>query len=199
MITKGADYEQTKAFGEGGFQSLPKGGYVCRIANIEEMTDKNGNPMIHVAFDIVEGEYKGYFMELFKSRKENAKDKFKEVKWPFEGQSWIGTQDYQDNTKTSRKFKGFCSALEDSGTNVWNGNEFMMGNIKGAMVGVVYQSEEQEYDGKTYWRAIPWGFRSVEAIRSGEFFVPDDKPLQVKEETEPPEGFSRLQEDDIPF
>lgn len=196
-ITKGSDYEQTSAFGD-GFKALPKGGYIVKILKIEELADKNGNPMIHVAFDIAEDEYRNYFMELYQKRKANAKDPFN-VKWPFEGQSWIGTQDYEDKTKTSRKFKGFCTALEDSGVQVWNGNQFLMDNIKDKLVGVVYQNQEQEYQGKTSWRAIPWSFRSVDAIRSGDFFVPEDKALPKEETAQVPEGFQALQTDDVPF
>lgn len=198
-ITKKSDYNETTGFGDGGFKSLPKGGYVAKIFKAEVISDRNGSPMIHIAFDIVEGEYKGYFMALWKSRKDNAKDKFKEVKYPFEGQSWIGTTDYEDHNKTSRKFKGFCTAVEDSGTIIWNDNKFNLKALEGAMVGVVYQNQEQEYNGKRYWRAVPWSFRNIDSIREGDYFVPDDKALQVKEETEPPEGFSRLQEDSVPF
>lgn len=198
-ITKGTDYEQTTAFGQSEFKALPKGGYICKIIKIEEKSDKNGNPMIHVAFDVAEGEFKGYFMELWQFRKQNKKDEFKEVKFPFEGQSWIPTQDYEDRSKTSRKFKGFCTALEDSGIQVWNGNNFNMNAINGALVGVVYQNQEQEYNGKRSWRAVPWAFRSVEAIRSDDFFVPEDKALPQEESSDIPEGFQKMQDDDVPF
>lgn len=201
MITQGSDYATTTAFGQSDFKPLEKGGYVCQIKKAEELTDKNGQPMIHIAFDIAEGDNKGYFMELFTSRKEKQRktegQEFREVKWPFEGQAWIQTQDWEDRSKTSRKFKGLCTALEDSGTKVWNDDKsFAMDNLNGALVGIVYQRVEEEYDGKWRWKTVPWGFRSADTIRGGDYFVPDDKPR--KEDDTMPAGFSNV-DDDCPF
>lgn len=186
MISKPNDYEQTTSFGASDYKSLPKGGYVCRILKAEEMNDKNGNPMIHIAFDIIDGEYTGYFMNLYQSRKKSNTDPMKEVKYPFGGQMWIAVNDYEDPKKTNRKFKGFCTALEESGTQVWNGNQFMLQNLKDAQIGIVFQNVEKEYEGKTRWETVPWGCRSVEAIDSGDYFIPDDKPLPPQQNN----GFS---------
>ena len=77
--------------------------------------------------------------------------------------------------------------------------------MKNAEVGVIFQNVEQEYNGKTYWRATPWGFRSIESIAMDDYFIPDDKPLPVTYGT----GFTPTSsgnddsfsaaEDDIPF
>lgn len=199
-IEKKTDYDQTSSFGDSEFRSLPKGGYVCKIFKAEAKETRNGQPMIHIAFDIVEGEYKGYFMDLFQKKKQTAKDQFKEVKYPFEGQAWIVVTDYEDPNKTSRKFKGFCTALEDSGASVWNGNKFNLDALDGAMVGIVYQNQEQEYNGKRYWRAIPWAFRGVSSIRDDDYFVPDDKALpEQMDEMMMSEGFAKVDDDSIPF
>ena len=206
MIHKGSDYESVSGFGQSDFKTLPKGGYICRIIMAEEKAtapEKGNKPMIHIAFDIVEGEYTGYFMNLFQSRKKRdaVENPTKETKYPFEGQAWIMVNDYNDPNKTSRKFKGFCTAVEESGTEIWdlNGN-LDLARIKGAEVGVIFQDVESEYNGKTSWRAIPWGFRSIESIASGDYFVPDDKPLPTTYGT----GFAETDtfsaaEDDIPF
>lgn len=178
MIKKGNDYDSTSAFGQSEFKSLPKGGYVCRIMMAEETKSSTGKPMLHIAFDIIEGEYTGYFMNLYQSRKKSNTDPTREVKWAFEGQKWIMLNDYEDPNKTSRQFKGFCTAVEDSGTEIWNlDGELALDRVKNAEVGIVFQDVEQEYNGKTYWRAIPWGFRSIESIATGDYFIPDDKPL----------------------
>lgn len=207
MITKNKDYDSTTEFGVSNFKQLEKGGYICRIIKAEEMTDRNDNPMVHIAFDICDGEYTGHFMNLFQSRKKASDDPMN-VKYPFEGQMWIGVNDYEDPNKTSRKFKGFCTALEESGTEVWDekGN-FLLMNLKNAELGIVFQNTENEYEGKRTWRAVPWGCRSVETIESGEYYVPDDKPLPQKQNT----GFNNFStpnqnldsfaqaEDDLPF
>lgn len=199
MISKGNDYDSTSAFGQSEYKGLPKGGYICRILQAEEIKDKNGNPMVHIAFDIIDGEFTGHFMELFKSRKKA--NPTKEVKFPFEGQLWIGTQDYQDPSKTSRQFKGLCTALEDSGTEVWDARgNFLLGNLKNAEIGIVYQNKEQEYEGKRSWRTVPWGCRSVESIENGDYFIPDDKPLPEKKKSVGFEADSFEQvEEDLPF
>lgn len=171
------DYDAVSAYGTGNTMSLPKGGYICKIIKAEEISDKNGRPLVHIAFDIIEGEYAGFFEELFKARKKANEDPLKQIKWPFEGQSWVPVLDYEDASKTSRKFKGLCKAIEDSGTPVWAGNELDLKAMEGAEVGVVYQNVEQTYNDRTYWRAVPWAFRNIEAIATGDYFIPDDKPL----------------------
>lgn len=205
---KSKNYDSVSAFGESEFKTLPSGGYVCRLMFAEEMTDKNGNPMLHVAWDIIDGEYKNYFMDTFHARKKAMADKpdAKEVKYPFEGQKWISILDYEDKTKESSRFKGFCSALENSGADIWMPNgELNLEEVGKAEVGVVYQNVEHEYNGKTYWRTEPWAFRSVETIESGDYYVPDDKPLpsvNTSGTAFAPSGsadsFSAA-EDDIPF
>lgn len=207
MIRKSDDYDQTTAFGVSGYKTLPKGGYVCRIMMAEEAVSSKGRPMLHIAFDIIEGDYTGYFMNLYQSRKKNSTNPLKEVKWPFEGQAWITVNDYEDPTKTSRKFKGFCTAVEDSGTEIWNlDGSLALDRVKDAEVGVIYQRVEREYNGNASWQTLPWGFRSIEAIATEDFFVPDDKPLPQTYGTAfvptvsvgTADSFSAA-EDDIPF
>lgn len=196
MIRKGNDYDKTTAFGQSDYKTLPKGGYVCRIIDAKETEDKNGNPLVHFIFDIIDGDYNGFFMNLFNTRKQNNTDPQRTVKYPFEGQMWIPVNDYEDSRKTNRKFKALCTALEDSGTEVWGNDEFILNNLKGAQIGIVFQNVETEYEGKTYWKAVPWGCRSVGAIDSGDYYIPDDKPL-AKTNTNY-NGFSAT-DDDIPF
>lgn len=202
MIKKQSDYDQTSGFGQSEFKALPADGYICRLILAEEKTSRSGKPMLHIAFDIVEGDYKGYFMNLFQQRKKNATDPTREVKYPFEGQAWIPLQDYEDPNKTSRKFKGFCTAVENSGTEIWGLDGTLdLERVKSAEVGVIFQNTEQEYNGKTSWRALPWGFRSIESIATGDYFVPEDKPLPATYGTgftESADSFSAAQ-DSIPF
>ena len=204
MIKKMSDYEQTSAFGQSEFKPLPKGGYICRIIKAEETQSSTGKQMLHIAFDIIEGDYTGYFMNLFQTRKKKNDDPLKEIKYPFEGQKWIMLHDYEDPKKTSRQFKGFCTAVEESGTEIWNLNgELDLERVKGAEVGIVFQNVESEYNGESYWRAQPWGFRSIESIAMGDYFIPDDKPLPATYNS----GFQpatsadsfNAAEDDIPF
>lgn len=178
MIKKQSDYNEVSGFGQSDFKPLKKGGYICRIIMAEETQSSTGKPMLHIGFDICEGEYTDYFNDIYKARKKANTDPQKTIKWPFEGQKWIMLNDYNDPNKTSRQFKGFCTAVEDSGTEIWNLNgELVLEKLKGAEVGIVFQNVESEYNGESRWRAEPWGFRSIVSIANGDYFIPDDKSL----------------------
>ena len=202
------DYDDVKVGGD--FRPLPKGGYVVRIAKAEATESSGGVPMIHIAYDIAEGEYANYFTDLYKNRKARSERPF-EVKYPFEGQKWILV--YDKKGKTNSDFKGFCTALEDSGTKVWMPNgEFNVNALSGAKVGLVFRREENEYQGKYTWRTMPWRFRSVDVIRKGDVFVPEDKAIErntaptiqpgmtysYNTPSDIPDSFSAAS-DDIPF
>lgn len=190
---KPKDYDDVRV---GDYRILPAGGYICRILKAEETKSSSGKDMIKVAFDICDGEYTGYFMEQFQGRKAAAENP-QEVKWPFSGTKWILLTNNEG--KTNRDFKSFCTALEDSGVSVWKGDTFDVKGIKDAMVGVIFRREEHEYLSQTSWRTVPFGFRSVKTIEEGTFNVPEDKPLNkpVLDLT----GIDSFQaaEDDIPF
>ena len=187
---KPRDYDNVKI---GESRILPAGGYVCKILKAEETESRAGRPMIKVAFDITEGEYAGYFRDMF-DRWKAAADAPAEVKWPFSGTKWILLFDIEG--ATNRDFKSFCTALEESGTEVWKNDIFDVARLKDAKVGVIFRREEHEYIGRS-WRTVPCGFRSVKTIKDGTFNVPEDKPLPAQS-TEPADSFSAL-EDDIPF
>lgn len=175
---KPSDYDSVSV---GNFQTLPADGYVCRIIKAEETQSAKGQPMLKIAFDICDGEYSNYFTDLFNDRRASATDP-KAVKWPFNGTKWI--MFLNNEGKTNRDFKSFCTALEDSGTPAWTpDNTLNTDGFKGAEIGIIFRREEHEYEGKKSWRTVPWGFRSVEAIDNGNFFVPDDKPFKAKPTT----------------
>lgn len=191
---KPSDYDSTPV-GGGGFKTLPKGGYICRILKAEEMLSSGGKQMLHIAFDICDGEYSNYFMNMFKDRKLRAEDPGS-VKYPFEGQKWILLE--TNDGKTNRDFKSFCTAVIDSGREVWTANDDLdLTAINGATVGIIFRREEREYNGKTSWRTLPWGFRSVEAIDSGDYYIPEDKEYVPKPDAYA-DSFSSTN-DDLPF
>ena len=194
---KPSDYDSVKAGGD--FKVLPAGGYICRIIKAEETTSKNGNkPMLKVAFDIADGEYNGYFMDQFQGRRAAAENP-QEVKWPFSGTKWVMFLDNEG--KTNRDFKAFCTALEDSGTEVWVKDTLDASRLKDALVGIVFRREEHEYMNQRSWRTVPFRFRSVKAIQDGDFTVPEDKALPVQTYQQgfaETDSFSAL-DDDIPF
>ena len=188
---KPKDYDSVKV---GEPRILPAGGYICKILNAEETESKNRKPMLKVSFDIDEGEYKGYFRDLFKGWKENSDDPAT-VKWPFTGTKWV--MFYNSEGGTNRDFKSFCTALEDSGTKVWINDTFDVNGLRGATLGLIFRREEHEYNNARSWRTVPVGFRSVKTIEDGSFNIPEDKPLPEKVLTET-DSFTALDED-LPF
>ena len=192
---KPKDYENVRV---GDFRILPADGYICKILKAEETQSRTGKPMLKVAFDIDQGDYAGYFREQFDGRKA-ASDEPSEVKWPFNGTKWILL--YNNEGATNRDFKSFCTALEDSGTDVWKNDTFDTAALKGAKLGIIFRREEHEYMNVRSWRTTPWGFRSVKAIESGSFKVPEDKALPGSiggSGFEEVDNFSALEED-LPF
>ncbi len=188
---KPKDYDSVKV---GEARILPAGGYICKILNAEETESRGGKPMLKVSFDIDEGEFKGYFRDLFKGWKENSDDPAT-VKWPFTGTKWV--MFYNSEGKTNRDFKSFCTALEDSGTKVWINDTFDVNGLRGATLGMIFRREEHEYNNARSWRTVPVGFRSVKTIEEGSFNVPEDKPLPEPVLTET-DSFTALDED-LPF
>ena len=188
---KPKDYDDVRI---GESRILPAGGYVCKILKAEETESKAGRPMIKVAFDITDGEFAGYFREKFDRWKTGSDDPMS-VKWPFAGTKWILL--YDNEGATNKEFKGFCTALEESGTEVWKNDTFDTARLKDAKVGVIFRREEHEYQNARSWRTVPCGFRSLKTIKEGTFNVPEDKPLPSRN-YEPVDSFSAL-EDDIPF
>ena len=188
---KPKDYDNVRI---GEARILPAGGYICKILKAEETESRAGRPMIKVAFDITEGEFAGYFRERFDSWKAGAEDPA-EVRWPFNGTKWILL--YDNEGATNRDFKSFCTALEESGTEVWKRDMLDAAGLTGAKIGIIFRREESEYMNERRWRTMPFGFRSVKTIQDGTFNVPEDKPLPAKS-MEPEDSFSAL-DDDIPF
>lgn len=188
---KPKDYDSVRI---GEARILPAGGYICRILKAEETESRAGKPMIKVAFDIIEGEFSGYFRDRFDTWKAAAEDPT-DVKWPFNGTKWILL--YNNEGETNRDFKSFCTALEESGTEVWKKDMLDAAGLKDAKIGIIFRREESEYMNERRWRTMPFGFRSVKTIQEGTFNVPDDKPLPVQN-NEIEDSFSAM-EDDIPF
>lgn len=188
---KPKDYDDVRV---GEPRILPAGGYICKILKAEDTESKTGKPMLKVFFDIDEGEFKGYFRDLFDGWKASAEDP-KSVKWAFNGTKWIL---YYDNEgKTNRDFKSFCTSLEDSGTKVWINDTFDVNGLKGAKLGIIFRREEHEYNNARSWRTAPIGFRSVKTIEEGTYNIPAEKPLPEPVLTDT-DSFEALDED-LPF
>ena len=180
-------YKEAQAI-MGGGESLPAGGYKCTIVKAYEDTSRNGRPMLDICLDIVDGNYKGYFSRLYKSRKDADKDG-KGVKWPcimylLADEDAVG------------RFKGAMKAIEDSNTGYsWDGSGWKEETLKGKAVGVVFREEEYEKrDGSIGVTTRAAWLRNVDNVE--EVAVPARK--KVKQSIAATGGVSPT-DDDIPF
>lgn len=167
-----ADYETTQAAGE--FEKLPKGAYEVKIeqAKVTTYTGKDGSTFekLEIAFDIDKGEYAGYYRRNLESQQQEDK------KWKGVLRIYVPKDDGSEKDQwTKRKFKAIIQAIEDSNPGYhWDWNE---SGLKGKIVGCVFQWKEWAMNGKSGWFANPYNFIDVAKVRSGEFKLPDDKPL----------------------
>lgn len=140
-------YDEAQA---GGFTPVDLGGHYATIKQVVERQSSNGKDMIVVLIDFDSNDKQsGYFADQFNN------DTRPEKKWAFNGTKYIMVMDFNDDRKTSRTFKTFCTCFEKS-----NGIEIKWGladwgkQFAGKKIGVVYGEEENEYDGKTSMRRV---------------------------------------------
>lgn len=199
-MIKPKDYDQVQKY-EGG-QSLPAGGYICRIVNVLEGQSKAGNEMLTVSLDIAEGEYTNFYQKQFSP-----------------GQKWKCNAYilcYGPKGETNRQFKTFVEEVRESNTGwepQWNDN--FSSHFKNTLVGALFGREQFEgSDGRLYWHVKPRFFKSVKDIRDENFTVPEDKPLKGSAQSKSSNpinnnsqyndvdvftGYAEVSDDDIPF
>jgi hypothetical protein len=170
MIKKFNDFETTRSYTSGS-ESLPRGGYVCKIMGAKPIETKFGQS-IKVAFDIAEGDYAGYYQAKYNANTNEDK------KWP--GVYLLNVPNDDGSQKdgwTKRKFRTFTDALEDSNAGYhfdWDETKF-----KGKLIGFVFNYREFETsDGGTGWTPNAQNSTSAQKIRDGKFKIPEDRPLK---------------------
>lgn len=194
MINK-FDIDKTKEYGD--FQMLPRGGYVCVIkgAKLEERPDRS--QVVILAVDIAEGEYAGYYQKDLDAQ--TGKDKMWHCRY------WLNVPKNDGSERDEwdkRKFKTLTTALERSNDGYkfdWDEQKFI-----GKKVGGLFNYREFETSSGTVGEAPNLAqFRSVDAIRSGDYKIPKDKeipglgPIPVVTD-DMPDSFAAA-EVDIPF
>lgn len=166
------NWDSVQAAGER--KSLPAGGYVLKINGARVETSPGGWEMLVVAFDIVSGEYAGFYRKRFDA------DTRANRKWPNGGIFRIMLPVDRDEpdayTRKAGRVKSFTNAVEMSNPGyVWSWNEE---SLRGKMVGGLFGREEFETnDGKRAWSTKMRFACSVERINSGDFRIPEDRPL----------------------
>lgn len=170
------------------FERPVSGAYIVRIVNVEDNEEKE---YLKVEYDFAEGSFKGYYADLYKNM-------------GFWGGNFI--RSYKE--KALPFFKQFKTCLEVSNRGYFF-DEDRLHDMCGKLVGVVLGEEEyRKKDGGIGQRLYVAQIRSVKAIETGDFKVPDLKKLApgtTAPATAAPAGygtgFAELSDDDgeLPF
>ena len=155
---------------------LPVGAYRCQILKAEEKvysSPKGEWHKLEVSFDICEGEHKDFYANDYRSQ--SGEDK----KWKGILRMNIPSDDGSEaDNWAKRSFKTNILAIEESNNGYhWDWNE---AQLKGKTVGIVFRSEEWEYNGKNGWRTAPFKMVPAADVKSGNVKIPDPKPLNGK-------------------
>lgn len=160
------DWENIKE--SGTFERLAPGGYIVKILNVKDFPEKE---YLKISFDIAEGDKKGFFKKSFDNDTRDQK------KWPNDG-SFI--RSYKQTAASM--FKGFVSAVEAS--NKGYTFDFDEQTLVGKVVGLVLGDEEfLNQKGQVRTRTYVNAVRSVEAIKNGDYKVPELKKLDASKVT----------------
>jgi len=171
MIRRPNNWNEVKEFNDR--QKLPLGAYVCKVKRAAVQANEFGEQLC-IVFDIVEGEFSGFFNEEFKNNTYDNK------KWKGVLRLYIPKDDGSEKDEwTKSTFKGMVNAFEKSNPGYkWNWDE---ASLTGRMIGILFRNEEWQNDeGKTGWTVRPFRAISVDSVRSGDFTLPKDKPLKKK-------------------
>lgn len=180
------------------FKLLPKGAYVVEIKSARVDQNKKGNGShLTIAFDIAEGEYKGFYATQFE--KNTNEDK----KWPRDAIYYLTVPEGNSSEYVHTNWNTFFADLEDSNNGFrFDGDEK---SLKGKLIGGKFHNEQSEYNGNVYdhirlrWTCV------ADDVRSGNYgAMPQDKFVDYKGPTAPTDanGFMDFPEDiddEVPF
>lgn len=172
MINRPKNWDNVQTFSDR--QKLPVGAYVCKVKQAVVQSTDYGDQLC-VLFDIVDGEYAGYYESDFTSRQQQDK------KWKGILRQFLPKDDGSERDEwTKSSFKGLTMAFETSNRGYqWDWDEK---SLVGKEVGIIYRNEEWEYEGKTGWTARPFRACSIDTVQDGKYTIPKDKPLKRKSE-----------------
>lgn len=189
-------YDESPAY-TGESTALPAGKYICEIKGAKVVDNTRGSAQLVLQLDIAEGDYKGYYSNVYAADLERYGSK---AKWRNGGlfrQGWEG--------KSLPYFHGLMTCIEKSNDGYkWNWDEK---TLKGKKIGVLFGREQFLLNGQKRWATKAVAVRSIEGLEKSE--IPEDKllngstaPSEFKSSGFDTSGFSDLDdvdEDDLPF
>lgn len=155
----------------GDFEQLPSGGYVCEIKQAEEIQNQRGGSRLEISVDIAEGEYKGYFANMYKA------DTREDKKWRGKFIVFLPTDDGTEKDGWAKnRFNNIIGCIEEGNAGYhWDWNER---GLRGKKIALVFRREEYaKNDGTTGWTVKPFKCITIDKCREGKCGKFDDKPL----------------------
>lgn len=192
MIKK-FDFDKKKTVDFG--QPLPAGGYVAKILKSEVETNDYGQK-IKLSFDIVEGDYEGYFEKKFE-----AQQSYGEAKWKGTYRLTIPDCDNKWYESQKRTFGNAIWCFEDSNDGyVWDWKEK---SLEGKLIGVLFRDREYSFNGFDGWTTECCKLISVEDVRTENYRMPKAKALPKDAKNSAVDaGFESIDipvDEDVPF
>lgn len=180
---------------KGGFEQLPKGAYVLKFMAVKEVPNNSGKGShVSIAFDIAEGEYKGFYQQQFDANTNEDK------KWPGDAIFNLNVPSEDSSDWMVKNWDTFWTDVEDSNPGyLFNGDEK---KIPGLIVGGKMRIEQHEYNGNIYdhtrlcWTCPAQDVREGKAGR-----LPKDKLIEKASSGPDINSFVEIKEGtaDIPF
>ena len=156
-MLKPQNYDTTQAAGE--YEPIALGGHKMIIKQVSEKKSQSGLDMLVVLFDFAEGDKQaGYFMKQFES------DIRPDKKYPNAGTQYIIIDESVDYGTRNLKTFNTCVKKSNPGFTVKWGDNFGQ-QFKGKLIGGIFRSEKDWYDGREIKRhKLAW-FRSIDGIK----------------------------------
>lgn len=192
--------KQFKGFGRKEsveWEQLPKGAYVIKLLNVKEEANKNSSGThLAIAFDIAEGDYKGFYKKSFDN------DTREDKKWPNDAVIYINCPEDNSEQWVVDNFNKFMTAVEDSNEGYhWGWDE---STLKNKLVGAKFCIEQSEYNGNIYDHTKAKWFLKAQKVRDGKYGkLPNDKLIESTGNSSGADDFMNIpdsiKDEEIPF
>lgn len=150
----------------GNSTRIPAGGYICKFTKVEDREEKE---YLYMEFDVIEGEFKGYYADL--------EDRYN---------YWGGKVFRSYKEKALPMFKRMCSAVNKSNPGfVFDGGKQNKDEktLVGKKIGIILGEEEYEgNDGTVRTRTYVYSECPIDDIKKGNYKVPQKKCLPKVED-----------------
>lgn len=174
-MKKPIGFDETQVMGD--FVSIKEGEHHLIIKQVNKTQSNTGKDMVVVLFDFADNDpQKGLITNDFKN------DTRTDKKWPHRGTAYIMVYDWQDENKTSKSFKTFCTCFERSNNATVNwveDDKAWAEQFKGKRIGGAFGKVHSVYEGEERVRVEFRWFVSDNKVDPEN--IPNERQLSDKE------------------